>query len=155
MIDDLVAWLTSALDELERVAIEAAKQGANNVYYSSPEETAEWEASQEGVVTDHGVTLAVGAYGVLDEEVGAHIALHDPRAVLARVEAERAIVHAHTPTKAYGYGDGTRGCPQCDTDEVGYVEAGDDEGCLTLRLLAYGHRYDAEGFRDEWKPSGV
>lgn len=53
---------------------------------------------------------------------------------LARVEAERAILALH---------DGPHDCP------------GAADGCAIARWLAFGHRYDAEGWRPEWTPEGA
>lgn len=91
------------------------------------------------------------------------------RSGLARVEAERAVVALHSDTyqlqrRVHGEHVNSIGVtvPNFEPIDVWACRlcSDADDGpetwpCPTLRALAYGHRYDAEGFRDEWKPSGV
>jgi hypothetical protein len=83
-----------------------------------------------------------------------HIAANDPRDVIARCEAELAILGEHAPADFSAYGE--RLCRRCrwDDDEPGR----DDDAhhwviypCRTIRLLAGGYKHRA-GYREEdWK----
>ncbi len=78
-----------------------------------------------------------------------HVEAHSPRAVLARVEAERAIVAGLVRTM------NARPADPGDYVNSDWVESNAQEAEDALRLLAYGHRFDAPGYRDEWVPAGV
>lgn len=95
-----------------------------------------------------------------------HIARHDPRSVLARVEAERAIVELHWSFPLSRQVLGTQfaehkrendpdshGCGHCTTDDGPLVSW----PCPTLRWLAYGHRFDIDGYDQRWalEPAGT
>jgi Family of unknown function (DUF6221) len=81
-----------------------------------------------------------------------HIRRHDPRSIVARCEAELAILdeHAQVPAGYRGEGilAGEYGCRVCHCHEQGT----DPEGaCHTVRLLGAGYRHRA-GYRVEWLP---
>lgn len=67
------------------------------------------------------------------------------RAVQARIDAERAIVELHKP---WNGGGRVTYCSEFEHDEQEFP-------CPTLCWLAYGHRFDAPGYRAEWAPEGV
>jgi hypothetical protein len=73
--------------------------------------------------------------------------------VAARVLAERAIIDLHEPWDLTGHGNDPAygyACMICsDADAPG------DWPCDTLRWLAYGHRFDAPGWRQEWTPDAA
>lgn len=74
-----------------------------------------------------------------------HIAHHDPRAVLARVEAERAMVQR--------LHDQLEWLPTAGSGLVGAL--GDQEASVYRELLrwhAYGHRFDIPGYDPTWAP---
>jgi uncharacterized protein (DUF2249 family) len=136
----IVRWLTGVLDNTERVAIHARDH--------EPHSEGEWvEQSDRVIDVGNGwdITADLG-HGTWAK----HIADHDPRAVLARVEAERVILALHEGER---YGT----CATCT--ETGSMLAAGDSGsaawpCDTVKLLAYGHRFDAPGWRAEWAPEG-
>lgn len=71
-----------------------------------------------------------------------HCARHDPRTVVARCEAELAILDEHWHA-ANGWGRPINRCRTC-TKEVSYP-------CRTIRLIGSGYRF-RPGYREEWKP---
>lgn len=170
--DALVQWLTSCLDEIERVAREATPgpwRWGNELCWSPPSEECndhrhEWGHSGPDLKSGSG-EVVVSSTGYDADQVivsradAIHIVRHDPRSVLARVEAERALVVAHSQTGP-GSLDGPpwgRGpvCLACaETIEDGGDRAGEFP-CRTLRLLAYGHRHDHPGYDPAWAPEGV
>lgn len=123
MTDDIVAWYLARLDEIERVALEALADSGSG----------EWESA-----IDTGDRFLVDIYGgavavasrvwddgsrPIDDDVISHMALHDPRAILADVAAKRAIIAMH----------------QCGQ-------------CATIRLLvATLARHPS--YRQEWAPT--
>jgi hypothetical protein len=88
-VDERVAWLTARLDELDRRANAAGGD--------------RWRASESGIypedASQHPGPFAIGPYGHLDEGRRRHIALSDPRSVLARVGADRRILARHVPER--------------------------------------------------------
>lgn len=88
VINDLVAWLTQIHD-----ADRAEAEAAANVYGSA------WVGGEhsETVSGANGGYVACGPYdGFLQDEFRVFIARNDPAAVLARIEAERAICTQYT-----------------------------------------------------------
>lgn len=66
------------------------------------------------------------------------------RAVLARIEAERAILDMELDPYVVSDIDG---------QDPGSAREGHDAAWRdAVRWLAYGHRFDALGWRDEWRP---
>lgn len=145
-MDALVAWLTGALDEIERVAKRA---------------TREWYVPGDMTVRGKVSTLSAAYNDVLVvkhtwPQEADHMVLNDPRAVLARVEAERAVValwskdwDGEIAARLDGLGMRHAVLEQLTTGSVRSVLT------PTLKALAYGHRHDAEGYLDEWKPESV
>lgn len=141
-MDELGTWLRGVLDAEAAIAV-AASRG---------DETT-WVQSGYPAHLEDGVDVVVYEEGRPSEEQFAHIALHDPRSVLARVEAERQLLDVHDlwpndPGECATCHDGTPAT-------MGDLSEPEPYPCETLRLLAYGHRYDADGWRDEWAPDGV
>lgn len=93
MTDDLVAFLKERLDEDEQTAKSAQRSTGHR---DKPEGYAAWRAADDGsgVWGDH-VSLAVGSYGFMDDELAAHIACHDPARVLADVDAKRELLDTY------------------------------------------------------------
>ncbi len=146
--DEMVAWLEATLDAIEYAATEAVRAAG-----------ATWQQEGHevmGVDTGHRVVAdAYGNAGMSDSDM-AHIALHDPRAVLARVEAERAMLrqYADVVEAANRAFDGEDERDSFDVQfEVRVTGRSVTDLRLVLGLLAYGHRYDAPGYRPEWTPA--
>jgi len=133
---NLVAWLTKILAEDKAVAETAAKVNGS-AEWTSPD-----VADYVYTVTDgNPYPVACGAYDFMVGGTKRFIARHDPAAVLADIEAKRAII-ANCLTWIGGeplnaWYDGGR--PQDLADE-------------TLRLLASAYA-DRPGYLDEWKPT--
>ena len=143
-MDDLVTWLRAQLDEDERVARAATR----------PTMCPEWACSSREVFTGDAAVRKVADVAWSDD-IGAHIARHDPARVLAEVDAKRRILDQHRPADSE--------CTTCCGES--YIEEtwdGEEERisrkrasltwpCPTVRLLAlpYANR---RGYRDEWKP---
>lgn len=86
--------------------------------------------------------------GVLDdlhEQAGFAPTPGDRAAEEARVAAERMIVELHKP---WNGGGRVTFCSEFEHDEQEFP-------CPTLCWLAYGHRFDAPGYRAEWAPGGA
>jgi hypothetical protein len=84
---------------------------------------------------------------------GEHIALNDPQDVIARCEAELAILDEHGPTNWTSYGDTL--CRRCRWEE-GELERDLENDtnwvvfpCRTVRLLASGYKH-REGYAQHW-----
>lgn len=135
---DLLEWLTGCLDHLEAVA-RAATAGpwewSGELCWSPQTESCEqhkhdWGhmgpnldgSAEEGVISSSGYDADQVIVSYPD---ATHIAAHDPRAVLARVEAERMVMAS------------AQAIPTAD---------------WILYELAWGHRFDYPGWRDEWHP---
>lgn len=90
-----------------------------------------WRASDSGIYPEdnsrHPGPFAVGPYGHLGEEYGAHIAGQSPRAVLRRVDAERLILDAHPRDPVLSE------CLTCRVDDSSLRE---EWPCPTVVLLA-------------------
>lgn len=80
--DAALSWLHARLDDEERIAVTA---GGDT-----------WRASDSGIypadASRHPGPFAVGPYGHLGDEYGAHIARQSPAVVLARVYADRHLL---------------------------------------------------------------
>ena len=143
MSDALVSWLRSTLSEIERVAREATPGpwvvcDDGDARYPLPwvealevnvSEAEAWRSN----VTRHPDGGTPGG-SVSTPANAAHIALHDPQAVLADVAAKRAILAQHAEC--------------CDCPGPSRIHGG---SCRTLLALASGLRH-MPGFRQEWLP---
>lgn len=133
-MDELVTWLRGVLDAIEGAA-QAACEGNRTTL------GAQWShRGREGdtaMVRDGDGLVVVYDEGEPDDAQATHIALHDPRAALARVEAERAIVEEYER-----YRD------QLTADTRVALNA-------VIWMLAHGHRHDADGWDPAWTPEGV
>jgi len=156
-MDELVTWLRGVLDETERVARDATGEEWTSGPYVGLDYYAERGQAQlngpgRGSTEDDEEPIWLVADAV-------HIARHDPRSVLARVEAERAIVELHRSGGKLCGGDLEEPshwrdyCATCGSGEP--CEYPVYWPCQTLLLLAYGHRHDAPGYRPEWAPEDV
>lgn len=143
-MDELVAWLTGVLDDLERVARDAAEvTDPSGEWRGGPTKIAYFDRDDDNYST---LTTSQAAHG----RAVAHIAVHDPRSVLARVETERAIVAElgrMLMCASPSLGN--------DWSFIQQVEHDRELAEQFVRLLAHGHRFDAPGWRDEWAPEGV
>lgn len=158
-MDDLRSWLAAVLDETERVAREATAgpwQWENELCWSpAGEECADHSHSWGHSGPDlYGADreIVVSSYGhdadgvIVSREDATHIARHNPQAVIARVEAERMIVWEHREEREPWTAAGPIGHPICS-------HCAGQWPCVTVRALAYGHRFDAPGWREEWAPA--
>jgi hypothetical protein len=137
--DSLASYLLARYDKIEQVALDA-----------SPGPWHENAESDEVVAVD-GITVCDGfALGTRQlRATVAHIAMHDPAAVLRDVAAKRAIVteHEHVPT--FKIGSVAIGCVVCH--RLGEGEGIEANGwCNTLKLLAQPFA-DRDDFREEWR----
>jgi hypothetical protein len=116
-MDELVGWLRERLDEDERVALRLEDDRPEH-----PRQVAYYDYATEDMLSVLGLPR---------------------RSVLARVEAERMILDAHSRPWIGAY-EGTT----CDECMNGWP-------CPTLRALAYGHRHDGPGYDPAWDPEGA
>lgn len=98
-MDDLIAWFRSVLDDEEKAARAAAVRGERwqplGPASSEPAERRTW------VVASTATAASVpAAPGGGESAIAAHIARHDPAAVLADVEAKRALLDVYEKRSA-------------------------------------------------------
>lgn len=131
----MLAWLSDALNTIAAAAEEVS------------EEEREWVARSGDFFADQ--VWADPPDGLLPVAIHVtasnHVTRNDPRAVLARVEASRAILEVHKP-----WNDGRTAtfCSEFEHDEQEWP-------CPTVLWLAYGHRFDIPGYAPSWAPKGV
>lgn len=130
-MSDLHGWITQRIDETQRVAELARGHGEGRWHHET--------GYHSGRVEDERGSTVVYDEGAPLEEEAAHIALHDPDAVLRRCAADRKILADHAPVgggwpghyacEGCGY-DGSY-CPEPITRHV--------NDCPTLLALAEGY----------------
>jgi hypothetical protein len=131
-IDELVVWLRGVLDEDERVARTLDGEG--------------WSAQGCDIHGMRRVTVDYSAEYVVACTLavrGEHIALHDPAAVLADIEAKRRVLDEQARLL-----DGATTCDHCDLTHEPAV----DLAAVLLRLLAMAYA-NRPGYREEWRPA--
>jgi len=132
-VDDLVEWLRAQLDEDERIARAAAREGGPA-----------WQYDGHAVLTRReGDLVAVGSQDFLELERGNHIAAHDPARVLRETAAKRRMVEAYERTS-----HGERTAPHDDMRDVARAKVDSWRFALRLLALSYG---DRSGYREEWR----
>lgn len=136
-LNNIVAWLRDCLNTLSVLAGEVDE--TERVWHV---EGSDDIIGDDGVWAPHDSTSAASRFqppndcddGLVSIPIatslfaGEHIAHHDPRAVLARVEAERRILQLWEELDADAWLD------------------------LVVIDLAYGHRFDIPGYDDAWVP---
>jgi len=135
---DLAGFLRARLDDDAEKAHAAICDGA-----------ARWHTELDRVVDGYAVADEHGqpvAYNEGSPSIGqaAHIAEHDPRRVLAEVDAKQRIMKRHFPRRAPNWdypGHIGYECAQCATEHP----------CQTLRLLALPFAAHPD-YRPEWAP---
>jgi len=115
-MDDLIAFLRARLDEDEKTA-----HRAHGDLFSVLGQVEYYDGAAE-----------------MDEQ---HITRHNPKRVLAEVEAKRQVLIEHQPWRP-------RWCSTCD---VPGDYQGREHGCTTVRLLALPYA-DHPDYRDAWRP---
>jgi hypothetical protein len=167
MSDDLVAFWTARLDE-DAVAAMAAVQSGNQ--FAEPgDHDPRWrrmEGHGGGEVRDmcshHRGCIVVFDEGAPGPEEAAHIARYDPARVLREVEAKRAILGMHSPTRphpefGFTYPAAARFCGYCGPGDNWQAEQEPDHypfalwPCRHARLVVAVWD-DHPDYRPEWKP---
>lgn len=151
-MDDLTTRLLAAIGETERLANRAALvvQEALRV---GPEAAPHWRyddvngavvlaPSRELFAPPRGEPVATAPAGGYLNDMGEHIALHDPAAVLRRCAADRGIVAQHKPAPSYD--DDPPYCGVCvEPGYIGIEYCCDwprvQWPCPTLRYVAEGY----------------
>lgn len=113
----VVVWLRETLDAAQRDAEEAAKD-------TDPEWSDGGPHGESVHALPHGDPVAVDPWGYMSDGVRAHIARHDPAAVLRRITADRQILSLHRPD--------SEDRPEC-------VTCGPRYPCRTVLALAEGY----------------
>jgi hypothetical protein len=147
----MLIWLESCLDAEERIALAAQEKALSPwrnsnglVKHSGPPESG--HGRDDGLWDDEGTSgMKVDHQLCMLGEVADHVALHDPAAVLAVVEAHRVLLAIHTPN-SFGY------CTVCGWDD-GYESTPHEAWpCPTVRALASAYRH-APGWDEAWGPT--
>ena len=125
---DLHGWITQQIDKVEHAAKAARGQGEGRWRHETGYHSGRVEDERgETVVYDEGAPL---------EEEAAHIALHDPAAVLRRCAADRRILAIHAPQ---GGDWEPYACEGCGSDSEYGVLVDHTNDCPTLLALAEGY----------------
>ena len=140
-VDELVAWLTGVLDQREKAARNCA---------TKPDGELEWKTTRSALYGGHQVTVRSTLanrpmariesvpgdqheYWLTDAtDVGRHIALNDPRQVIADVAFQRSVIDW---------------CSQ----RLGWADDGAGWATLMLHGLAQAYAH-WPGYRSEWRP---
>jgi uncharacterized protein DUF6221 len=143
-VDDLVAFLTARLDE-RQAAAEAADRdlGGARGWWVEDDVTVAVPVSDGTGGTKGAFTVARTDFG--GRPIAEYIALHDPAAVLADVEAKRRLLALHSPTPGPN--------PSCNTCFDGWAAVLEAANwpCASVRLLALPFASHPD-YREEWKP---
>lgn len=151
MTHPLLVWLEERIAEAERIALAAEEKAVSPWTFNDMGDVA--DAHHEEVLPTDG-----GYYGQ-GEAVAEHVALHDPRSVLALVEAHRQLLAIHQPdgdaanpecqSCAYTFASKTgRGSEEWEDIELLY----EDWPCPTVRALASAYR-NSPGWQSDWGPT--
>lgn len=144
-MNDLVGWLRREIEADKAAALKAlpGPWRAEPYVYGKPEDgwgdPTNWEVlSTQGTVVSHQAYEGGGA----DGPDALHIARHDPQDVIARCDAELAILDEHEDIDGH--------CETCGNyDPTGLHEHSVAAPCRTVRLLAQGYRH-RDGWQADW-----
>lgn len=145
--DKAVAWLREQVQARLATAKKAATVAGS--VWRAGHFFDEAGISTAGILSESGSPLA-DTLTRDDEEMAPHIALNDPADVIARCEAELAILDEHGPAADYP-ADYPAKCQRCITGRRGYPDEwpDDDYPCRTAHLVASGYRH-RPGYGDHW-----
>lgn len=160
MTHPMLIWLESCLDAEARIALAAQEKALSPwrnsnglVKHSGPPESG--HGRDDGLWDDEGTSgMKVDHQLCMLGEVADHVALHDPAAVLAVVEAHRRLLAIHADGgrsqgyTATGYGYIDHCCETCGA----FGEYGHPWPCDTVRALASAYRH-APGWEEAWGPT--
>jgi len=144
MSGEMANWLRLQIEQRKALAV-AACFHSDGRWWRHPDAPAGDLHAGEPEVIDGELTGDVFLYREGSRPVQAqveHIEANDPRDVIARCEAELAIIDEHW-RDANGWGRPVDRCRTC-TREQGYP-------CQTVRLVGYGYRFRPD-YKDEWMP---
>jgi hypothetical protein len=138
---EMTAWLR-AQAEADKAAAKAATPG-------------EWAALDGGVMSieDEGQWPVSVAQSRRDREDRVHIAIHDPRDVIADCDAKLRLLGLHEPVEGVGGGTECEACGPNNGSPPGLIAViRDDDGfrpCATVLVLASGYRH-RDGWQEGW-----
>ena len=146
--EDPVAWLRAQVEARKAVAL--ASDGQTGIWLLRD------HPSESVMIRDQGGLPVVYDEGSPSEAEAAHIAANDPRDVIARCEAELAIIADLLAETHFLDNREWYGCQAIDENDQptgSECTCGRDEGVgRRLRRLASGYRH-WPGYREEdWKP---
>lgn len=128
---DLHGWITQQIDKTQRIAEAARGQGEGRWHHEM--------GYHSGCVEDERGQTVVYDEGAPLEEEAAHIAMHDPAAVLRRCEADRRILARHR-LNPDGYWAEAAMCDGCGTEgEMAYPVTENLNDCPELLDLGFAH----------------
>ena len=151
MSDEAVAWLREQIEGDKAVAQAAA--AIDGPSWQRDMEDYDGEYPGSGAVLSATGEVIVYDEGTPKWQQAEHIALHDPRDVIADCEAKLAILDVHVPVE-----DGARlTCKVCVTWEDDPVDGETAFGialpvawpCMTLEITAAGYRH-RDGYAEHW-----
>jgi hypothetical protein len=176
-MDDLAAWLTQIWDEDERLAKDAtagpwaaeASSCINRLPGGQAQESVSWFVSSPADDGENGWSMVAAVErdarddslwgGIWNPADAAHIARHDPKAVLARIAADRRILARLTALEdedrrqQRDYQDWAPGKnPPRRPARFNSLELEEIAGLrIAVKLLALPHA-DRPGYQEAWKP---
>lgn len=146
-MDELVTWLREQIAQVRQIAKDGIVRKSHGDEWGVGEgRILSWSNrdEQDTEVIGGGKPIVQCNYEYGGPMIAAHIAEHDPRAVLAQCDAHEAILNGYAKLvaddAATRYGDPDARSAFCAYEEV----------VLPALALAYQHR---PGYREEWRPS--
>jgi hypothetical protein len=135
-VPDLHGWITQQIDKTQRIAEAARGQGEGRWHHETGYHSGRVEDERgETVVYDEGAPL---------EEEAAHIAFHDPAAVLRRCAVDRKILTEHQPQPDGSDFPDSMQCSTCSKDGGDGYQYLVPAPCPTLRALAEAYGWTKE-----------
>ncbi len=156
--DELVAWLRGVIEgrlALARhlISVQAeVESGVVTVPAGHPPASPRWREPSSGLLwTGEGSDGDIwhGTWAMGDSRLTRFIADNDPETVIARCEAELAVLDEHAARNGYGLALVMHGKPGDDCVRI-CKACSAPYPCRTVRLAGWGYRH-RPGYREEWR----
>lgn len=146
----IALWVAKEIATVERIARAAAEAAECDCHAGVPADRWSYRDGSAEIEPDNEsghILLAGASHGGtwLQDEIGHHIAYHDPAAALAAVKYQRWILADHDPSQSLTGHD----CPRClDPDDPDRAQPAP---CKDMRMLAQLYA-DRPGYQEAWRP---